>query len=493
MNTIPKGFPEGFLWGGATAANQLEGGYDQGGKGLSTSDMMTAGTHTVPRRITTELLPGENYPSHEAVDFYHRYAEDIALFGEMGFKVFRLSIAWSRIFPNGDEAEPNEEGLAFYDRVFAELQQRGIEPLVTISHYEAPFGLANIYNGWSDRRVIDFYVNYCETLFKRYKGVVKYWLTFNEINILTMPLGTFLAGAMIPKNGMELTNPDSSTDQARFQALHHQFVASAKAVKLGHSIDPDFKIGCMIAYMCAYPLTSDPADVLLAQQKDNIGNFLCGDVHVRGQYPGFAKRYFAEKGVELLFEAEDEQILLEGTVDFYTFSYYSSVCVSADPEQEKIGGNMSMGLKNPYLKASAWEWQIDPQGLRWVLNNVYNRYRLPMMVVENGLGAVDEVEADGSIRDDYRIEYLREHIKEMKEAIIDGVDLIGYTPWGCIDLVSAGTGEMKKRYGFIHVDKDNEGQGTLNRSRKASFHWYKQVIASNGETLATDPEAASQK
>lgn len=493
MNTIPKGFPEGFLWGGATAANQLEGGYDQGGKGLSTSDMMTAGTHTVPRRITTELLPGENYPSHEAVDFYHRYAEDIALFGEMGFKVFRLSIAWSRIFPNGDEAEPNEEGLKFYDRVFAELQQRGIEPLVTISHYEAPFGLAKIYNGWSDRRVIDFYVHYCETLFKRYKGIVKYWLTFNEINILTMPFGTFLAGAMIPENGMELTNPDSSTDQARFQALHHQFVASAKAVKLGHSIDPDFQIGCMIAYMCAYPLTSDPADVLLAQQKDNIGNFLCGDVQVRGQYPGFAKRYFAEKGVELLFEAEDEQILLEGTVDFYTFSYYSSVCVSADPEQEKIGGNMSMGLKNPYLKASAWEWQIDPQGLRWVLNNVYNRYRLPMMVVENGLGAVDEVEADGSIRDDYRIEYLREHIKEMKEAIIDGVDLIGYTPWGCIDLVSAGTGEMKKRYGFIHVDKDNEGQGTLNRSRKASFHWYKQVIASNGETLATDPEAAAQK
>lgn len=492
MYKIPTGFPEGFLWGGATAANQLEGGYNEGGKGLSTSDMLTAGTHTVPRRITTELLPSENYPSHEAIDFYHRYAEDIALFGEMGFKVFRLSIAWSRIFPNGDDAEPNEEGLKFYDNVFAELKKHGIEPLVTISHYEAPFALTRNYNGWSDRRVIDFYVKYCETLFNRYKGVVKYWLTFNEINLLTMPFGTFFAGAMMPEGGRELTDPNSGSDQLRFQALHHQFVASAKAVKLGHSIDPDFKIGCMIAYMCAYPLTSNPDDVILAQQKDNVGNFLCGDVQVRGEYPGFAKRYFAEKGVELQIADGDEQALREGTVDFYTFSYYSSVCVSADPEQEKIGGNMSMGLKNPYLKASAWEWQIDPKGLRWVLNNVYNRYRLPMMVVENGLGAVDEVQADGSIHDDYRIEYLREHIQEMKEAIIDGVDLIGYTPWGCIDLVSAGTGEMKKRYGFVYVDKDNEGRGTLDRSRKDSFYWYKQVIASNGETLDATAEAVKQ-
>ncbi|MEW4368970.1 glycoside hydrolase family 1 protein [Paenibacillus kandeliae] len=482
MNTVVKKFPEHFLWGGATAANQLEGGYNESGKGLSTSDMLTAGTHTTRRRVTLEQEAGSNYPSHEAIDYYHRYAEDIALFGEMGFKVFRMSIAWSRIFPNGDDTEPNEEGLKFYDKVFAELKKHNIEPLVTISHYEAPFALAKHYNGWTNRQLVDFYVRYCETLFTRYKDTVKYWLTFNEINILTMPFGSFLAGAIPPEQSEELgAGPDD--EQKRYQALHHQFIASAKAVKLGHEINPDFQIGCMIAYLCSYPLTANPDDVLLAQQKDNLTNFLCSDVQVRGSYPGFAKRYFAEQGLHIAMEEGDEQILRDGRVDFYTCSYYSSTCVSADPEQEQIGGNLSMGLKNPYLKASEWEWQIDPQGLRWSMNNIYNRYGIPIMVVENGLGAVDTVEADGSIHDNYRIEYLKQHIEAMKEAIADGVDLVGYTPWGCIDLVSAGTGEMKKRYGFIYVDKDNDGNGTLNRSRKDSFHWYKQVIASNGEQL----------
>jgi 6-phospho-beta-glucosidase len=482
MSTLIKKFPEGFFWGGATAANQLEGGYNEGGKGLSTADVMTAGTHTTPRRITLELEEGMNYPSHEAIDFFHRFKEDIALFGQMGFKMFRLSIAWSRIFPNGDDAEPNEEGLKFYDQVFAELKKHNIEPLVTISHYEAPLNLAKQYKGWTNRKAIDFYVKYCETIFTRYKDTVKYWLTFNEINLLTMPFGAVFAGAILPESGTDLTNMKDN-EQLRYQALHHQFVASAKAVKLGHEINPDFKIGCMIAYLCSYPLTCNPDDLVLAQQKDNLTNFLCSDVQVRGEYPGFAKRYFAEKGIEIAIEEGDEQILSEGCVDFYTFSYYSSTCVSADPNQEKIGGNMSMGLKNPYLKASAWEWQIDPQGLRWSLNNIYNRYRIPMMVVENGLGAADIIEADGSINDDYRIDYLKQHIEEMKEAIADGVELIGYTPWGCIDLVSAGTGEMKKRYGFIYVDKDNEGKGTLNRMPKKSFYWYKKVIESNGEAL----------
>lgn len=482
MGTLIKKFPGNFLWGGATAANQLEGGYNEGGKGLSTADVMTAGTHTTPRRITLELEEGMNYPSHEAVDFYHRYKEDIELFGKMGFKVFRLSIAWSRIFPNGDDAEPNEEGLKFYDQVFAELKKHNIEPLVTISHYETPLNLAKTYKGWTNRKLIDFYVKYCETIFNRYKDTVKYWLTFNEINMLTMPFGALFAGAILPEGDADLTTMKDN-EQQRYQALHHQFVASAKAVKLGHEINPDFKIGCMIAYLCSYPLTCNPDDVVLAQQKDNLTNFLCSDVQVRGAYPGFAKRYFAEKSIEIAMEEGDEQILSEGCVDYYTCSYYSSTCVSADPNQEKIGGNMSMGLKNPYLKASAWEWQIDPQGLRWSLNNIYNRYGIPMMVVENGLGAVDTVEEDGSINDDYRIEYLRLHIEEMKEAIADGVELIGYTPWGCIDLVSAGTGEMKKRYGFIHVDKDNEGQGTLDRTPKKSFYWYQKVIETNGEEL----------
>ncbi|MDU5949913.1 MAG: family 1 glycosylhydrolase, partial [Paenibacillus macerans] len=339
------------------------------------------------------------------------------------------------------------------------------------------------YNGWTNRKLIDFYVKYCEVIFNRYKNVVKYWLTFNEINILTMPFGSFIAGAIMPEEGAELGQGAKTDQRLLYQALHHQFVASAKAVKLAHDINKDFKVGCMIAYMCSYPRTCHPDDILLAQQKDNLSNFLCSDVQVRGAYPGFAKRYFRENNIEIVMEDGDEEILKAGCVDFYTFSYYSSVCVSADPEHEQVGGNLSLGLKNPYLQASAWDWQIDPTGLRWSLNNIYNRYEIPLMVVENGLGAADTVAEDGSIHDDYRIEYLREHIKAMKEAIADGVDLIGYTPWGCIDLVSAGTGEMKKRYGFIYVDKDNEGRGTLARSRKQSFHWYKQVIASNGERL----------
>lgn len=483
MENLIKKFPEGFLWGGATAANQCEGAYNEDGKGLSTADILTSGSRTAPRRITPVLEEGTYYPSHEAIDFYHRYKEDIKLFAEMGFKVFRMSIAWTRIFPNGDDAEPNEEGLKFYDNVFAELKKYNIEPLVTISHYEAPYNLTKKYNGWADRKVIDFYVKYCETIFKRYKDVVKYWLTFNEINALTMPFGTFIAGAIMPEGNGELTNSKSNNEQIRYQALHHQLVASAKAVKLGHEINKNFKIGCMIAYMCTYPLTCKPEDVLLAQQKDNLSNFLCSDVQVRGAYPGFAKRYFKENNINIVMEEDDEKILKEGCVDFYTFSYYMSNCISSDPNQEEIGGNLSMGLKNPYLKASDWGWQIDPKGLRWSLNNIYNRYQIPIMVVENGLGAVDTVEADGSINDDYRIDYLREHIKEMKEAIADGVDLIGYTTWGCIDLVSASTGEMEKRYGFIYVDKENEGKGTLKRSRKKSFYWYKKVIETNGEEL----------
>jgi 6-phospho-beta-glucosidase len=483
MKNLTEKFPDGFLWGGATAANQFEGGYNADGKGLSSADVITGGTHTVPRRITKILEEGTYYPSHEAIDFFHRYKEDIKLFAEMGFKVFRMSIAWSRIFPNGDDAQPNEEGLKFYDNVFAELKKYNIEPLVTISHYEAPFNLTKKYNGWGDRRVVDFYVRYCETIFNRYKDEVKYWLTFNEINCLTMPFGTFMAGAIIPEGNGELTNAALNNEQIRYQALHHQFIASAKAVKLGHEINKDFKIGCMIAYMTSYPLTCNPEDILLAQQKDNLSNFLCSDVQVRGAYPGFAKRYFKENNINIIMEEKDENILKEGCVDFYSFSYYMSSCVSADANQEKVGGNISMGLKNPYLKASAWDWQIDPKGLRWSLNNIYNRYQIPLMVVENGLGAADTVEEDASINDDYRIDYLREHIKEMKEAVADGVELIGYTPWGCIDLVSAGTGEMKKRYGFIYVDKDNEGKGTLDRFRKKSFYWYKKVIDTNGENL----------
>ncbi|WP_326512882.1 6-phospho-beta-glucosidase [Clostridium intestinale] len=477
---------EGFLWGGATAANQFEGGWKEGGKGPSTSDMMTGGTHTTPRRITPVIEEGTYYPSHEAIDFYHHYKEDIKMFGEMGFKTFRMSINWTRIFPNGDELEPNEEGLKFYDNVFDELLKQGIEPLVTISHYETPYGLTKKYNGWASREVIDCYVRYCDTIFKRYKNKVKYWLTFNEINILTMPMGAFMGGGILLNGGdnSELSNGIKDNPNVRFQALHHQFIASAKVVKLAHEINPNFKVGCMIAYMTLYPFTCNPDDILLAQEKDQLQNMLCGDVQVRGYYPGFAKKFFKENGINIKMEDGDDKILKEGCVDFYSFSYYMSNCVSADPvKQEEAKGNLMGGIKNPYLKASDWGWQIDPKGLNWTLNHIYDRYQIPVMVVENGLGAVDVVEEDGSINDDYRIEYLKDHIIEMEKAVENGVDLMGYTMWGCIDLVSASTGEMKKRYGFIYVDKDNDGNGDLGRKPKKSFYWYKKVIETNGEEL----------
>ena len=471
-----------FLWGGATAANQFEGAWNVDGKGESTSDMLTAGTHTIPRKITRETVEGLNYPSHEAIDFYHRYKEDIKLFAEMGFKVFRMSIAWTRIFPNGDDKEPNEAGLKFYDDVFDELRKYNIEPLVTISHYEMPFNLTKKYNGWASREVIDFFVNYCNIIFNRYKEKVKYWLTFNEINCGTMPMGGYL-GLGILNDGTEDFLNQNDNKQIRFQALHNQFVASAKAVKLGHSINKDFKIGCMIAHMTTYPYTCNPDDILLAQKKNQLSNDLCGDVQVRGEYPFFAKRYFEENNIVLNITEEDKKILKEGVVDYYTFSYYMSNCESAASDEDKTSGNLLGGIKNPYLKASDWGWQIDPKGLRYTLNELYGRYNIPLMVVENGLGAFDKIEEDGSINDDYRIEYLKDHIIQMKEAVKDGVDLIGYTPWGCIDLVSASTGEMEKRYGFIYVDKDNSGKGTLDRKRKKSFEWYKNVIKTNGEEL----------
>ncbi len=483
-----KSFPRDFLWGGATAANQLEGAWNVDGKGVSISDKMTSGSREHPRRFTAEFDPSADYPSHEAIDFYHRYEEDIALLGEMGFKVYRMSIAWTRIYPNGDDAEPNQAGIEFYRNVFKTLRKYGIEPLVTLSHYEMPYHLVSEYNGWGDRKTIDFFQNFCRTVFTEYKGLVKYWLTFNEINILTTPFGDLMAGGMTPDEDEPLimslhgkSSPESM--QRRFQALHHQFIASAKAVKMAHEIDPDNQVSAMITGMVAYPYTPNPADVLKARQNSQIGNYICGDVMIRGAYPVFADRYFEENGIKLEIAEDDAQTLMEGTADFISFSYYASSCVSTDEELVKSTGNLLFGLPNPYLEASDWGWTIDPIGLRIFLNELYDRYQVPVMIVENGLGAEDTVEEDGSIHDPYRIEYLRQHILAMKEAIKDGVDLIGYTAWGCIDLVSASTGEMEKRYGFIYVDKDNEGNGTLARSRKDSFYWYQKVIESNGEDL----------
>jgi 6-phospho-beta-glucosidase len=475
-------FADNFLWGGAVAANQCEGAWDEAGKGIADPDVCTGGSHNRSKRITRAIEPDTFYPSHEAIDFYHHYKEDIALFAEMGFKVFRFSIAWTRIFPTGMEEEPNEAGLEFYDRVIEECLNHGIEPLVTISHYEMPFTLTEKYNGWASRECIGLFVKYAETLFKRYKGKVKYWLTFNEINAGTMPMGGFLSLGILNEGTTDFTN-QTDIPQLRFQGLHHQFIASAQAVKAGHEIDPDCKIGCMLCYITTYPLTCNPDDIIETQRRNQILNQFCGDVQVRGEYPSFMNRYFSDNGISIQMEPGDLETIKEGCVDYYTFSYYMSNCATASPDQAASSGNLMGGAKNPYLEASDWGWQIDPKGLRYTLNEIYGRYRIPLMVVENGLGAYDKKEEDGSIRDDYRIDYLRKHIEQMKEAVDDGVDLMGYTPWGCIDLVSASTGEMAKRYGFIYVEKYDDGTGDLSRRKKKSFDWYKKVIETNGEEL----------
>ena len=466
-------FPKDFLWGGAVAANQLEGAYNEDGKGLSIQDVMPQGI----RGSRTEV-PTEDNMKLIGIDFYHRYKEDIKLFAEMGFKVFRTSIAWSRIFPNGDETEPNEKGLQFYDDLFDECHKYGIEPLVTLSHYETPLHLSREYDGWVNRKMIGFYERYVRTVFERYKGKVRYWLTFNEINsILHAP---FLSGGIY-------TPAEQLSEQDLYPAIHHEFVASALATKIGHEIMPEAKIGCMVLSMPTYPLTPSPDDVIQAMEDDHK-NLCFADMHVRGEYPGYMKRYLREKGIEIHFEPGDEELLKNNTVDFLSFSYYMSTCATADKEKQAQGtGNLLGGVPNPTLKASEWGWQIDPKGLRYVLNQFYDRYQIPLFIVENGLGAVDELITDANgnktVEDDYRIDYLRDHLLQVEEAIKDGVEIMGYTTWGCIDIVSASTAELKKRYGFIYVDRNDDGSGTLERYKKKSFDWYKNVIATNGESL----------
>ena len=474
---------DNFLWGGAVAANQLEGAWDADGKGPSVPDMCTNGTHTEPKWVTTGIRPDRLYPSHEAIDFYHHYEEDIALFAEMGFKVFRTSINWTRIFPHGDDAEPNEAGLAFYDRVFDACTRHGIEPLVTLSHYELPYSLVERYNGWASRELIEVFERYCHTVFARYEGKVKYWLTFNEINSGANAFGDIVSTGLLQGYEGPFGGTKHNTDQMRYQALHHQFVASARVVKYAHEHYPEYQLGNMILFAPKYPLTCKPTDILAAQRENRVMNWYCSDVQVRGEYPTYARRIWQEKGVGLEIAEGDLEVLKEGTVDFYTFSYYMSMCETDEPGAEIGSGNLVGGVPNPYLEASDWGWQIDPDGLRYTLNEIWDRYRIPMMVVENGLGARDEIAEDGSIHDGYRIDYLRKHILAMMEAVRDGVDLMGYTPWGCIDLVSASTGEMAKRYGFIYVEKYDDGTGTLARRKKDSFDWYRQVIATNGECL----------
>lgn len=458
-------FPKHFLWGGAIAANQVEGSFNLDGKGLSTSDMLPNGILS-PHQTRQQRTEGIK---DLAIDFYQRYPEDIALFNEMGFNCLRLSIAWTRIFPNGDESEPNEEGLAYYDRIFDELAKHDITPFVTLSHYEMPYALVENYGGWGSRELIGFFERYARTVFERYQNKVKLWLTFNEINM----------SLHAPFTGVGLA--EEASEQAIYQAIHHQLVANAKAVKLCHEIIPDAKIGNMLLGALNYPYTCNPDDVIAAMQENNKWLFF-GDVQTRGCYPGYMLRYFREKGIEIDMQPGDVEELASASVDFISFSYYASGCASADPKQKEVG-NIVDSVPNPYLEKSQWGWLIDPKGLRILLNFLYDRYQKPLFIVENGLGARDEINANGEIEDDYRIAYLNDHLVQAREAVLDGVELMGFTSWGPIDLVANSTAEMSKRYGYIYVDRHDDGSGTLERKRKKSFFWYQDVIRTHGASL----------
>lgn len=479
MTEIKRTFPNNFMWGGAVAAHQIEGAYNAVGKGLSTADVLTAGNQNTSREITKGLKEGQYYPNLEAIDFYHRYKEDIQLFKELGLKAFRTSINWSRIYPNGDDEMPNEEGLKFYDDLFDELLKNDIEPVITLSHFEIPYALYENYGGFRNKKLIDFFVRYAESVMHRYKDKVKYWMTFNEINNQLDTFDELHAWT----NSAVLFEEGENKEEVTVQASLNELIASAKAVKIGKHINPDFQIGCMMAYVPVYPYASHPKDVLAAS-KMMERRFFYSDVHVRGEIPSYALKRWETEGFDLDYTDEDLKSLKEGTVDYIGFSYYMSTAVTTldevdgqpirdFPEAKVVG--------NPYLDANDWSWQIDPDGLRYTLNTVYQRYNKPLFIVENGMGAYDKLDDDGKIHDDYRVEYLEGHIKAMHEAIdSDGVEVMGYTPWGVIDIVSFGSGEMEKRYGFIYVDKDNQGNGTLERRKKESFAWYQKVIEENG-------------
>ncbi|WP_311480192.1 6-phospho-beta-glucosidase [uncultured Anaerococcus sp.] len=469
-----------FLWGGATAANQCEGAYNVDGRGLANVDLCPAGKDRMAvskgELKMFEFDYEHFYPAKEAIDMYHRYKEDIKLFAEMGFTVYRFSIAWSRIFPKGDEDTPNEDGLNFYANLVDECLKYGMEPLITLVHFDIPMHLVKEYGGWKNKKVISFYKNYVTAIFKKLKGKVRYYLNFNEINnVLLIPF----MGAGLCFDGV----PGDEVEKIRYQAIHNELVAASFAKKIAKEIDPDIKMGCMLAAKPVYPKTCDPKDVLLAQKISRDIYFFV-DVQARGYYPNYKLRELEEK--QILPEMTDEEldVLRNNTIDFVSFSYYKSRTVSHDKKTPETEDHFYYDVKNEYLKRTEWDWEVDPLGFRIIINEIYDRYQLPLFVVENGLGAIDKPDENGFISDDYRIDFLKDHIKAMKDAVeLDGAEILGYTTWGPIDLVSASSGEMSKRYGFIYVDRDDYGNGTLKRSKKKSFDWYKKVIASNGEDL----------
>ena len=469
-----------FLWGGAIAAHQVEGGYNVGGKGLSTADVMTAGDVNTPREITDGVVDGKFYPNHDGIKFYEYYPEDIKMFDQMGFKCLRTSIAWSRIFPNGDENKPNEEGLKFYDDMFDCMLENGMQPVITLSHFEIPYHLVKEYGGWRNRKLIDFFYNFCKVVLDRYQNKVKYWMTFNEINnqmVVENDIFAFTNSGIVFSEGEDRL-------KIIYQAIHYQFVASALVTEYAHTLNSTIQMGCCVAATPNYPNTPNPDDILLAQAEDRK-LFMFTDVQIRGHYPKYLLNEFKLKGYDLDITDKDLDILSRGCVDYLGFTYYMSNTVSNDSSVEKLGDENQgiFAVENPYLETTQWGWAIDPKGLRYIMNAYQDRYEKPMFIVENGFGYADTFE-NGEVHDQNRIEYLKAHIEEMKEAMEqDGCDCIGYTVWGCIDPISFTTGEMKKRYGFIYVDRNNDGTGSYKRYKKDSFYWYKHVIETNGEEL----------
>lgn len=477
---VPNGFPDAFLWGGAIAANQAEGAWQADGKGWSVADLERF-RDDIPiqkksnEEFTTDQIEAAladqvgRYPKRDGIDFYHTYPQDLALLAGTGMNAFRTSIAWARIFPNGDETEPNEAGLAFYDRLVDEIIANGMEPVLTVSHYEMPLHLTTAYRGWYCRDLIGFFVRLCEVLFERFRGRVKYWILVNQINLITHESFNHLGVA---------ADTVENLAEAKYQAVHNELVACAKATLRARQIDPEAQIGVMLYHAAADPASCKPEDVLAALQQNQMECYF-SDVALRGRYPGFALRYFADHGINLIFGPDDEVDLASGTADYLAFSYYDTRIIDA---ASWVAGN-ARGMANPNLDASPWGWAINPIGLRVALNQYWDRYQVPLMIAENGLGGYDTPDGDGRVHDDYRIAYLRAHVEAMREAVKDGVAMIGYFPWGPIDIVSCSSSEMSKRYGFVYVDLDDHGKGSGARSLKDSYDWYAKVVTSNGAEL----------
>ncbi len=471
-----------LLWGGATASSQYEGGWNEGGKGLDTQDVRpyikrTSNATTATRLLTQEVIEAAKnadpnaYPFRNGSKGYYHTKEDIALLKELGIDIYRFSISWARLYPKGDEAQPNASGLAYYDRVFEEVRKNNMKVFLTMNHYALPLYLVEHYGGWTNRKLIDFYLRFSRTVFERWGDCIDYYLPFNEIN----------AGYFSPFNGVGLVKKEGEDyDQSLvFQSLHHQFVASAKTIELGRKLVKG-KFGCMVACFCYYPYSCKPEDTLKQVIDENTNTWFCSDVLTRGYYPSYMQRFFEERDIVFEITEEDKKLLRENTADFVSFSYYQSSVASVE-EKEKTAGNLVVTTKNPYLEATEWGWQIDPVGLRVTLNRIYDRYQKPVFISENGLGYRDVLQADRTVHDTYRIDYLKKHFEQIKEAQKDGVDILGYIMWGIIDIVSAGSCEMEKRYGVVYVDADNQGCGTYERIKKDSFYWYQQFIRGERE------------